>query len=172
MVVSLFVLEAAARDETVTREKMDQRERAALNRECAAETQVGLAQTHFQSSSSFLTAEYSDAAERRERLVLSAGALRKAGDIEVVAWGNYDRAANNWSLVAELSLGTSDEVTQRQAQQNLKNARFSALAAAKRSAERYEAAADIYSGLGGKYTQLSASLSEKAATCRERIASR
>jgi hypothetical protein len=156
-------------------EKIDQAEqlkKAAVNREWAAVTQVDQAWQHTRESEALRYSATTDEVQRRKMLVAAAGSLAKAGGLEMRAVGNYGAAAKNWQSVASVWKGKAESAKQNQAQQQATANSNAVTGSCRRAAERYELAADLYRQLGTADAAKSASMSEKAAACRERLAKR
>ena len=153
-------------------DKAAQWELAAADRECAAITQSEQAlQYSRQSEDLQFTAQLNDE-QRLKALSAAASALGKAGDLEGKASRNSLAAVKNWQRVVAIWKGLGEESKQAQAMQEAANNAQYANQADRRSAIRYELAADLYGQLGPASAGLSATMSEKAAVCRERIAAR
>jgi hypothetical protein len=172
MAIALSPLRSGAQEMGTKADKAAQWELAAANRECAAITQSEQAlQYSRQSEDLQFTAQLNDE-QRLKALSAAANALGKAGDLEGKASRNSLAAAKNWQRVVAIWKGLGEESKQAQAMQEAASNAQYANQADRRSAIRYELAADLYGQLGPAGAGLSATMSEKAAGCRERIAAR
>jgi hypothetical protein len=159
-------------DANRVRERAGEWERAALNREWAAVTQQNEALSQLAMVKQLREVSPSTDAERRKLLTRAGDAAMRAGDLEAAAFANYDRAVANWGTVAGQYGSIDDEKSRRDAARMVEQLKLRATAAARRSAEHYELAAELYgdgmAGVPGK----SAGASMKAATWREKLAGR
>jgi len=149
--------------------QVSQWERAAVNYEWAAMAQQDAAQSMLSEAKLLREAAYDTAKAQRKNLLYAAAKESRSGDLEVAAGSSYDHAADNWLKVSKKSENKDDssDVSSR----NMAGfARQKATIAYQRSAELYELAAQAYYDSGEPLKQ--ASLSQKAARMREKLAMR
>lgn len=151
-------------------DRIEEWERAAMNREIAAVTHQEQAETMLLQGAAFRIKEFTSDAERRDN-------LNRAGDLEIgaagkagAALGNFDRAAANWDKVAKEYAAIGDKKQETDARVMAMLARERGQACLKFTAEAYEHAAEAYSGPMANQLSKAAAASEAAATWRERLA--
>ncbi len=172
MAIAFSPLRSGAQEIATKVDKAEEWKQAAVNREWAAVSQVDQAWQHTRQSEALRYSATTDEVQRRKMLVAAAGALAKAGGLEMRAVANYAGAVKNWKNVASVWKGKAEAAKQDQAQQQATANSNAVTGACRRAAERYELAADLYRQLGTADAAKSASMSEKAAACRERLATR
>jgi len=152
--------------------RIEEWERAAMNREIAAATQEEQAEDMLLQGAAFRMKEFISDAQRRSNLNragdLEKGAAGKAG----AALGNFDRAAANWDKVAKQYDGVGDKKQASDARVMAILARERAMACLEFAAAAYELAAEAYSEPMANQLNKAASASEAAASWRERLANR
>ena len=152
-------------------DRAEQWRQAAVNREWAAVTQEGQAWGRVKQSEALETGGYRDEADRIKKLAARGAALQSAGDIQMQVSRNFDSAAANWHRAAR-SRESGAESAKASETQSAAASREHAVNAIQHAANHYEQAAELFRDLGPAGATKAALLNEKAAACREALASR
>lgn len=163
---------AQGSEDNRTREKIIEWEKAALNREYAAETQVQQASDLLDLAREYRNADYTRDQEFRENFKQAGNAEKKAADLAGSACGNFDKAANNWDTVADECQELNDVEGVRRAREMATAAKEDAVRACAMAADAYEMAAQACGTDFADEPTRGAAASEKAATWREKLAKR
>lgn len=170
--VSMFAFGALAGPTLSLSEKADQLERAAINREMAADSQLSQAKVHVSASDSYRAVSTGEGNPRQSELKRAAVMLEKAGNLEMAAARNLDRAGRNWRAAAKIQSKLDNDSEEKMGTEQADYAEGRALEAIKRAAANYEVAADLLLEQGPSTASMAAKLSERAASCRESLATR
>jgi len=154
------------------RERIAEWEKAALNREIAAMTQLNQAEELLETGREHRAEEYLLDTEMKANFKKAGDSEKQAGDRAGAACANFDLAAKNWVTVAEQCAKVEDADSEKSAKAMAEAATEHAGRACAVAADAYELAADAYGADYADEPQKGAAASEKAATWREKMAGR
>jgi hypothetical protein len=166
---SMTSVVVGAESSTSHEERASQWERAAVNYEWAAMAQQDAAQTLLSEAKLLREASYDTSKEQRKNMLHAAAKESRSADLELAAGSGYDHAADNWLKVGGRN-SRSKESSDVCSAEMAGFARQKATVAYYKAAELYEMAAQAYFNSGESLRQ--ASLSQKAARVREKLAMR
>jgi hypothetical protein len=162
----------AGKDDKASIERSEQWEMAATDRELAATTQERQADKLLAAAQESRKKEYLYDTERKVNLSKAGEAERMAGDLEVTAYMNYDKAQANWSAAAEEYRRLRDPEKEKRMRARVETARINALQACAKACEAFEEAADAFGKDNADDAVRASQSSEKAAQHREILAGR
>lgn len=172
LVIAMTHCSATAEPSSSPIDKTEQWRQAAINREWAAITQESQAWGHVKKSEALATEGYHDDADRLKKLAASAAALQTAGDLQVQAAKNFDRATKNWNRAVRTQDNVAENSSGSKARSSATANTENSVNATRIAADHYEQAAAIYREFGLNGAAKAAASNEKAATCREALAAR
>jgi len=175
VVVVLLALPAAALDEAAkaaARDKVTEWERAAVNREWAAITQVEQGTALQGRAAKMKEGPFADSDGRRAGQVKAGNAHLAAAKAYGSAVDNFDRAAANWKHVADLSTRIGDREQGKSAGGSVAAASADGATACRLAAQACELAAQAFAPEHGNQVSKAALASQQAAVWLERLASR
>jgi tetratricopeptide (TPR) repeat protein len=147
-------------------------EKAAVNRETAAESQVKEALQATSLANALRTYDRGKNKDSNNIYGKMGSAEMKAGQMCLAAAANYEKAALNWSTISTSLNGIGEKESSRQAallaKDDLEQARNLYL----KAAQYYEKAVDAYKPDKGARSDLVVAASEKAASIREMAANK
>jgi hypothetical protein len=150
-------------------DRNSQFERAAVNYEWAAQAQHDASAAMLAEARVLRSKQHKSTAEYQRNMRRAGDRESRAGDLEMSAAGNYDNAAKSWGRIRNNGAKTSGSSRADNAQMS-DAARANATMCYQRAAEIYELAAQAYYIAKDPLKQ--ASLNQKAARMRERLAQR
>lgn len=145
-------------------------ERAAENREVAAQAQQGESARMLDVAKGLIRKGCATEAERRKNLTQAAELCSAAGELASLAAANYEKASRNWLASAAELVRESSGRPKRLADEMADKARQNRRSSLQSAAEAHEMSADIYAPGNAELPIRSAQSSEKAASLRELIA--
>jgi hypothetical protein len=147
-------------------------EKAAANREAAAESQVKEALSAISLANALRMYDRGTALEKKNMYCKAGDSEMRAAGLCLAAAANYEKAASSWSVMADSFKGIGETDNSGEAVLLVKADLESARNLYNKAAEYYEQAAGAYRSEKGARPDMMAAASERAASIRERALTR